>query len=312
MLPVLWKELRSRMRGAGTPVTLTLYVGLLGAVALAVLVFIDRRSGFVPPNLGEVTVVMYGLLSGLQLLLVALITPALTAGAIAGERERQTLDLLLATGLSSWGILAGKLAAALAFALLLMVASVPVFTVVFLIGGLPLAVFLQVLFLQFVTAFTLGCAGLLISTLTRRSGAATALSVALAILLLFGTLGAGLLQQIRREAVAQRVAMAQSAPARLVAVAQRGAGGQIVVQAPDVQPGIVQPRRNLLPSALYANPLVALVAAVVPSNEASVFGPVPIRTLKVPIWLLFSIIFLLLGAGCFVASALVLERRKGR
>ena len=49
----------------------------------------------------------------LETLLVAFLAPASTAGAISLEREKQTLELLAATPISSLAIVIGKLLSAL-------------------------------------------------------------------------------------------------------------------------------------------------------------------------------------------------------
>src|SRR5438132_3391305 len=66
-----------------------------------------------------------------QMVLLAFITPALTAGAISSERERQTIDLLFVTKLPSFSILWGKLLASMSFVLLLLLLSVPIFSLCF-------------------------------------------------------------------------------------------------------------------------------------------------------------------------------------
>ena len=58
--------------------------------------------------------------------LVLFFVPALCAGAIAGERERQTLATLQVTLLRPRSILLGKVVAALAYLVLLIVAALPV------------------------------------------------------------------------------------------------------------------------------------------------------------------------------------------
>ena len=60
---------------------------------------------FDPANMGG----MYVVLCAMQMGLMLLSAPAMTAGTISGERERQTLDLLLMTKMSSLSIVIGKL-----------------------------------------------------------------------------------------------------------------------------------------------------------------------------------------------------------
>ena len=70
-----------------------------------------------------------------QTLLVVFLAPAFTAGAISLEREKQTLDLLATTPISSLAIVLGKLASALTFVFLLILSSIPLTALVFMFGG---------------------------------------------------------------------------------------------------------------------------------------------------------------------------------
>ena len=79
------------------------------------------------------------------------ITPGLTAGAISTEREKQTLSILLTTSQSSFQIISGKLLSSIAFLLLLIVAGLPIYSLVFLFGGISPMDFVKVFFFLFVT-----------------------------------------------------------------------------------------------------------------------------------------------------------------
>jgi len=65
------------------------------------------------------------------------VVPGLTSGAISGERERQTLDVLLVTPLSPGEIVVSKLLATSAFITLLVVATLPLYILAFSYGGSP-------------------------------------------------------------------------------------------------------------------------------------------------------------------------------
>ena len=60
-----------------------------------------------------------------QYLLALLLTPSLAAGAIAGEKERKSYEMLLASPLPPAAIVLGKLLASLCFVSVLLAASVP-------------------------------------------------------------------------------------------------------------------------------------------------------------------------------------------
>lgn len=71
-----------------------------------------------------------------QFVLVMLLTPALVAGAVAEEKERRTLDFLLATDLRGHEIVLGKLAARLTTLCLFLLAGFPILCLIALLGGI--------------------------------------------------------------------------------------------------------------------------------------------------------------------------------
>jgi ABC-type transport system involved in multi-copper enzyme maturation permease subunit len=184
--PVLLKELRVKMRGWKAPILIAIYnlvLFLLTALILKVsmsdgLARIDSRSVFYT----------YAFMAAAQFGLISLISPALTAGAISGERERQTLDILLSTTLNHSSIILGKLFASLSHIILLVLSSIPVFSIIFLFGGIGVLELLQTFVFYVVLAITLGSIGLFFSTFVKKSTASNVLSYAVIIFLYIGTL----------------------------------------------------------------------------------------------------------------------------
>lgn len=115
------------------------------------------------------------------------ITPGLTAGVVSGERERQTLNILLTTTLSSFQIIVGKLLSSVAYLLLLLLASLPLFSFVFLFGGVAPEEILLVFFMNLITVLTFGAIGIFFSTLLKRTIAAVISSYVLTLFLTIGT-----------------------------------------------------------------------------------------------------------------------------
>lgn len=193
--PIVAKEYRSRMRTWRSPVAMTVYILLLGGLGWAIFSAMSAsvHSAF---NQGQAASFGQGLFIYLilfQMVLLAFITPALTAGAISSERERQTIDLLFVTKLPSFSILWGKLLASMSFVLLLLLLSVPIFSLVFLFGGIELDQLVAAFLVTAVAALTLGVIGLACSTAFSRTLPATVAAYGAAFALLAGTLLFGLL-----------------------------------------------------------------------------------------------------------------------
>jgi ABC-type transport system involved in multi-copper enzyme maturation permease subunit len=203
------RELRGRMRGRRAFVILTIYLLLLAAIAFGIYAYLQRQAdleaalrmrtvdewfgslGGVSPGFALSARVGHMLFSGilvLETLLVLVLAPAFTAGAISSEREHQTLDLLVTTPLSTLGIVVGKLVSALAWVLVLIVASVPLMSLVFVFGSVGPEDVLRAYVLLFSLAFGMGAIGLFLSALVRRTQAATVLASVVVLVLALGTI----------------------------------------------------------------------------------------------------------------------------
>jgi hypothetical protein len=177
--PVLVKELRGWFRGPRFFVFVTavaLSASVAGWLAIGLVSQAGSASGGTPGRWGAAGQPAGGFLVAVIHQLLGLIAvvggPILTAGAVAGERQRQTWELLLATPLSGQEIVRGKVGAAMAFMLLLALCTLPVMSLGLLLGGLsPWAILLSQLgFLS--AAFLYTSLGALMSTFTANAGRA--------------------------------------------------------------------------------------------------------------------------------------------
>jgi ABC-type transport system involved in multi-copper enzyme maturation permease subunit len=160
------KELRTRMRSFRSTVIIMAYMAVLAVIAIAFLVMQQGPSA--TGSSSDIGVRLYQALCIFQLFLILFIIPATTAGAISGERQRQTWDLLLVTRLSRFGIVWGKLLTGVGFGILLLFASMPLFSLVFLFGGVEPADIVHTYLVFLATIIFLGTASLFISATTRR------------------------------------------------------------------------------------------------------------------------------------------------
>jgi ABC-type transport system involved in multi-copper enzyme maturation permease subunit len=117
-----------------------------------------------PERLAAFTERVFAVILGVQLGGVLILTPAFTAGAIAEERERRTLDFLLVTHLSDLTLVVGKLAARLGGLLLVLLAGLPVLACLQLLGGIDPDLLLGGYAVTLLTMLGLGSLGILISS----------------------------------------------------------------------------------------------------------------------------------------------------
>lgn len=187
--PVLSKEYRLRMRSARAPWMVSIYLLIMGGIVLTYIYLDSAGGGYFNPDQSRV---LFMILSCLQLVLIGFVTPGLTSGLISGERERQTLAILLTTNLSPASIIVSKLVAALSFMGLLVLASLPLYAIVILFGGVSPIQLLQIFIFYAVTMFFLGSLGVLYSTLLKRTGVATVLSYSTVAVIVIGTMIVGM------------------------------------------------------------------------------------------------------------------------
>ena len=186
--PVVLKELRGRMRGARAFIVLTIYLGLLGAFSSLIYVAVSesatRVSGQV--NVGEIGRTLFGGVVAIEMLLVSFIAPAFTSGAISGEREHQTYDLLRTTLLPSHSLVWGKLVSAMSFVLLLLLAAIPLQSIAFFFGGVAETEVILSFVILTATALLFSTIGLYFSARSNRTLSASVLTYALATFIMFG------------------------------------------------------------------------------------------------------------------------------
>lgn len=185
--PVLVKELRGRMRGGRAFVILTVFLLMLAVpttlLYLAVADFSQNNTFNAGQAIGKTLFI--GVVT-IALIQVMIVVPGQSASAITSEKERETYDLLISTLLPPWKIIIGKLLAALAYAVLLIVAVIPFMALSFFFGGVSLLEVVLALVGLLVTVLLFGSSGILWSVIMRRSMAATIVTQAASVLLLAG------------------------------------------------------------------------------------------------------------------------------
>ncbi len=134
--PVLVREMRARFRGPRAFIALTLFLAVMTVVTMVTYgigyVSSTARPYYNQTDFGDTVFTVVVLFQGI---LLGLMAPAFTFGLLSGERDRGTWELLLATPLSGWRIIAGKMGAVTAFGLLLMAGVLPMLGMAFVLGG---------------------------------------------------------------------------------------------------------------------------------------------------------------------------------
>ena len=193
--PVLKREVVERWRSRRAPMTLTVYLALLGGIMYLLYrggtAILRSEIGFGFDASTSGPVLGRFLVEGLfffVLLLVLFVGPGYAAAQISGERERRTLTLLQVTLLRPLQIVLGKLGAAVAWLSLLVVTAVPLGAVGFFLGGIGITDLLRGGLMLLVLAVSVAAIGLGISSLTRRTTGSIVLTYGVVLGLTLGTL----------------------------------------------------------------------------------------------------------------------------
>lgn len=185
--PIYKKEVKVSSRSMRLSMILMVFNGVLAAAALLNMYSVLYRvwttaeiqySGFLE---------MYVFVAAVEFAMLLFIMPAVAAGSISGERERQTFNILLSTQITPGQIIRGKMMASLSNMFLILIASFPVIALVFVYGGI-IWKDLLLLFSHFtITALLAAGIGLFCSALFRRTILSAAASYGGTALLVGGT-----------------------------------------------------------------------------------------------------------------------------
>src|SRR6476659_858988 len=170
--PVLQRELLTNLRMSRAFVLLFMYVALLGVVVWLAWPQ-EQRLDLAQPTAAKrlVNLFFFG-----QFMLASLMAQSFAAGAITGEKERMSYEMLLATPLRPGAIVLGKLLAALTHLGILMVCSLPIVMLCLPLGGVSLYEVFAAYFAMITTVGLFGMISLWASGYFRRTSAALVVS----------------------------------------------------------------------------------------------------------------------------------------
>lgn len=125
------------------PVLAVIFNSILSVVALIALYGIRQNYINSGGNPYHSMMILYVVVLTIEVVLLCLFVPSAAGGSIAGERERQTLDILLSSRMTVREIVTGKLLSCISMAVLLVVTSIPILAVTSMYGGMQLGLLYQ-------------------------------------------------------------------------------------------------------------------------------------------------------------------------
>ena len=185
--PVYKRETRVNSRSLRLPLILTVFNGILCAVALMNMYSVVSQVKATATIQYSRFMEMYEFVATSEFILLTFIGPAVTASSISGERERQTLELMLTTQMTPAQIVNGKLMSALSTLLLLIISSFPAIMMVFVFGGITPIDVVALLLCYTAVALFAGSLGICFSSAFKRSTLSTVLTYGVLVSIVGGT-----------------------------------------------------------------------------------------------------------------------------
>ena len=158
--PVFNRELATAPRSWRLYLSRAIYVGaLFGLVCTAWLILFGSQPMRTLGDLARFGAAVFALLAPVQLAMAIGFSALLTAAAVAQEKDRRTLDLLLMTRMTNSELVVGKLLASMLTVLVLIAAGVPLFLLLAMLGGVSHAQIARVFGVTLAAALAAGSLG---------------------------------------------------------------------------------------------------------------------------------------------------------
>lgn len=186
--PVLQKEYTMATRSIKMIVVVIIFNAILAIFGFAVFYSIINTARYVGVVDYTSMINLYYVMAGIEFVMVALIMPAITSGAISGEREKQTLDMLLTTKMTPLKIVSGKLMSAIAIIMLLIISSFPILSLIFAFGGVTLSNLILMGLIMIVSAMYIGSISIMFSSILKKTSTASVASYGAVMTIYIGTL----------------------------------------------------------------------------------------------------------------------------
>ncbi|MBN8603583.1 MAG: ABC transporter permease subunit [Planctomycetes bacterium] len=264
--PVMQRELITNLRTHRSFILMLLY-----QAALAIVVLIaypqETRLDLVDESSAARRLVDFFFVG--QYILASLMAPSFAAGAISGEKERKTYEMLLASPLRPIAIVFGKMVASLTHLVMLIIGSLPTVMLCLPLGGVSIYEVFAAYIGLMVSAILFGAIGLACSSYFRRTAASLVVSylvilplVMVAVGLWLGLANLGQLRLILAVTLFPAVAMAAAlalcfnTARRLLYPPDVGSGGGEVIDLEREQEksvGLII-NREQFPDRLFAPP----------------------------------------------------------
>jgi len=163
------------------------YELILALVFFIAMMVIEQGNRYSTVNIYSTLVWLYPVLAVTQFIILGIVVPVRTASSISGEKERQTFDIMMTTGMTPFSIIIGKVMTAIVQSMFFVVASMPVMALCFVIGGMSWSYLFWFLGIALLVSVFSASIGILCSSLCKKSISAVIMSYLFYIIFFIGT-----------------------------------------------------------------------------------------------------------------------------
>lgn len=180
MNPILRKELMVGSRSIKMSMMIMGINAFLTVVVILVMMIASGSATFSSYDYSNL-LYLFPVIGCIECGILSLVVPIITSSSISGEREKQTLDIMLTTPVKPFSIAVGKLQSAMVLVMMYMISSIPFLAIAFVLGGLSWWALLGLIGMMFYLGIYVGSVGIFCSSVVKRSVAAAILTIAIGV-----------------------------------------------------------------------------------------------------------------------------------
>ena len=174
--PIVKKDVRVQSRSMKICFGVFAYVLILALAFFLAMFVIEENNVYSSENIYSQLVWLYPILAVTQLIILGVIVPVRTASSISGEKERQTFDIMMTTGMTPFSVILGKVMTAIVQSMLFIAASLPIMALSFVVGGMSWGYLFWFFAIALLVSFFSASIGIFCSSLCKRSVSAVIMS----------------------------------------------------------------------------------------------------------------------------------------
>lgn len=182
--PILKKELMVSSRNIKMSMAVMVF-NLIFALIVFIIMLVGKDYSMTEYYSSMVSV--FPTIGIVESIILCLVIPIITSGSISGERERQTLDILLTTPVKPFSIACGKLMASLALVMMYVISGMPLISMAFIFGGMKWSNIFGYIGMMLYLGIYMGAVGINASSKRKSSVSATISSLVTVLAIIFVT-----------------------------------------------------------------------------------------------------------------------------